>query len=84
MNFEILDFYKNNYIDLFINLSYSEGIPVSIMEAMSYSIPTLATNVGGVSELVNEDNGVLVERDSIAEEITSDILKFIKLDTKTL
>ena len=81
LNFEILDFYKNNYIDLFINLSYSEGIPVSIMEAMSYSIPTLATNVGGVSELVNDDNGVLVERDSIAEEITSYILKFIKLDT---
>ena len=80
MNSEILEFYKNNYIDLFINLSYSEGIPVSIMEAMSYSIPTLATNVGGVSELVNEDNGILVARDSITEEITFEILKFIELD----
>lgn len=80
LNSEILEFYKNNYVDLFINLSYSEGIPVSIMEAMSYSIPTLATNVGGVSELVNEENGILVARDSIAEEITFDILKFIELD----
>jgi glycosyltransferase involved in cell wall biosynthesis len=81
LNFEILDFYKKNYIDLFINLSYSEGLPVSIMEAMSYSIPALATNVGGVSELVNDDNGILVARDSIAEEITSDILKFLELNT---
>tara|TARA_X000000950_G_C13915800_1_gene660951 strand:- start:4768 stop:6027 length:1260 start_codon:yes stop_codon:yes gene_type:complete len=80
LNFEILDFYKKNYIDLFINLSFSEGVPVSIMEAMSYSIPALATNVGGVSELVNDDNGILVARDSIAEEINSDILKFIELD----
>ncbi len=30
------------------------------------------------------DNSVLVERDSIAEEITSDILKFIKLDTNVV
>lgn len=60
-NNEILDFYANNYIDLFINLSASEGIPVSIMEALSAGIPILATNVGGTAEAVNKSNGFLVE-----------------------
>lgn len=57
----ILEFYKNNAVNLFINLSDSEGIPVSIMEAMSFGIPCIATNVGGTSEIVvNEINGYLI------------------------
>lgn len=62
-NKEILDFYSQNYVDLFINLSESEGIPVSIMEALSAGIPVLATDVGGTSEAVNNDNGFLVPMD---------------------
>lgn len=41
--------------------SSSEGIPVSIMEALSAGIPILATNVGGTAEAVNKSNGFLVE-----------------------
>src|SRR5690606_35919751 len=46
-NSKIYDFYRYNPVDLFINLSSSEGIPVSIMEAISCGIPVVATNVGG-------------------------------------
>ena len=35
-----------NDFDLFVNMSLSEGIPVSIMEAISFGIPIIATNVG--------------------------------------
>lgn len=42
-------------------MSDSEGIPVSIMEAMSFGIPVIARNVGGMSEIVNEENGLLLE-----------------------
>lgn len=38
--------------DLFINSSLSEGVPVSIMEAMSYCIPTIAPAVGGIPDLI--------------------------------
>ena len=57
-----MEFYRNNAINLFINLSDSEGIPVSIMEAMSFGIPCIATNVGGTSEIVvNGINGYLID-----------------------
>ncbi len=64
-NNKIMEFYKSTKVDLFINLSISEGIPVSIMEAISFDIPVLATNAGGTGEIVGEElgTGVLVPVD---------------------
>lgn len=59
-NKELLNFYATNHIDLFVNVSETEGIPVSIMEAMSFGIPALATDVGGTAELVNDSCGKLL------------------------
>lgn len=59
-NAAIYSFYDENRPDLFINVSSTEGIPVSIMEAMSFGIPVLATNVGGTGEIVNDQNGILL------------------------
>ena len=59
-NFVVREYYKNNAIDIFINLSISEGIPVSIMECISASIPVIATDVGGNREIVNEQTGNLI------------------------
>jgi len=57
----IISFYKNNPVSVFINISITEGVPVSIMEAMSFEIPVIATNVNGVSELViHEKTGFLI------------------------
>lgn len=58
---EIRDIYQNNYFDFFINTSQFEGLPVSIMEAFSFGIPAIATNVGGTNEIVNEKNGMLID-----------------------
>lgn len=41
--------------DIFLSFSRSEGVPVSIMEALSAGIPVLATDAGGTRELVDED-----------------------------
>ena len=63
-NKEIQKFYANHYIDAFVNVSQSEGVPVSIMEAESYGVPVIATNVGGTSEIVHDrQNGVLLSVD---------------------
>lgn len=61
-NSYILNFYKTISVDLFINVSSIEGIPVSIMEAISFGIPVIGCDVGGVSEIVNEKTGFLIPK----------------------
>lgn len=68
-NKEVFKIIEDNKFDFFINVSESEGIPVSIMEAQSFGIPVIATNVGGVSEIVNEKNGYLIDKDFAVEEL---------------
>jgi glycosyltransferase involved in cell wall biosynthesis len=60
----------NKYLfnsDLFMLISNYEGLPVSIIEALSVGIPIIASDVGGVNELVKEGvNGFLIpKKDSI-------------------
>ena len=76
-NKDILDFYSDNYIDMFFNVSSTEGIPVSIMEAMSAGIPVVATNVGGTSEIVNEKNGYLIDVDFDPKKVAEIIDKYL-------
>ena len=79
-NDKVQEFYSNNAIDLFVNVSRLEGLPISIMEAMSYSIPCMATNVGGTSEIVNNDNGILIQADITPLELSKMIIQFIQLE----
>lgn len=60
-NKKIFETYLKKDIDFFINLSDSEGIPVSIMEAMALGVPTIARNVGGIKEIVNSNTGLLLD-----------------------
>lgn len=70
---DLFEFYRNNYIDLFINTSVSEGLPVSLMEAISFSIPVMAPNVGGIKELVNDTTGILFTHECSAETLAAKI-----------
>jgi glycosyltransferase involved in cell wall biosynthesis len=41
--------------------SYNEGLPVSIIEAMGYSLPVISTRVGGIPELIRDGtDGILI------------------------
>ncbi len=67
---DILSFYKENSINLFVNLSIVEGLPVSILEAMSYKIPILATSVYGTPEAVyHNKNGFLIDVNFLIKEL---------------
>jgi glycosyltransferase involved in cell wall biosynthesis len=41
-------------IDLYLNTSLHEGMPMTILEAMSYGIPVVAPNVGGLKEMLED------------------------------
>ena len=66
---EIMDYYRKSNVALFINCSDDEGIPVSIMEAMSYGIPAVARDVGSNRELVNDTCGALLPSKITSEEL---------------
>lgn len=76
-NKELLEYYKNNDILFFIHLSSSEGLPVSMMEVQSYGVPIIATNVGGVKEIVNNKTGILLSDNPTISEITKAIESMI-------
>ncbi len=77
---DLFQLYKGKNFDLFLNVSETEGIPVSMMEAMSYSIPVIGTNVGGVSEIVEDSkNGFLLPSFPSVEETADIIRKFYVL-----
>ena len=60
-----------NALDLFVLPSVHEGMPTVLLEAMSLSIPVVASATGGITELVSDAwNGLLVTpgSDSILAE----------------
>ena len=76
-NSEVMDMYKKNEYDVFINLSNSEGLPVSIMEALSMSIPVIATNAGGTNEIViNNFTGTLLSIEFATKDLIDALLYF--------
>ena len=47
--------------DVYILPSYNEGLPISILEAMSFGLPIVSTEVGGIPEVVrSHENGLLI------------------------
>ena len=62
-NVQVRSFYRDTFVNVFVNTSSSEGVPVSIMEAQSAGIPVIATAVCGTPELVNENDGLLLPAD---------------------
>jgi glycosyltransferase involved in cell wall biosynthesis len=49
------------YADIFILPSNYEGLPISLLEALSYSVPAVASAVGGIGEVLDSKNGFAVE-----------------------
>lgn len=49
--------------DIFVFASAWEGFPYTILEAMSCGLPVIASDVGGISEVLNEQNGILIKND---------------------
>lgn len=66
---------KMQKADIFVFISAWEGFPYTILEAMSAGLPIIASNVGGVGEAVNEQNGILLKND--IGQIKEAILKLV-------
>ncbi|WP_020657010.1 glycosyltransferase [Massilia niastensis] len=72
----VMALYRDEPFDLILNVSDSEGIPVSLMEASSAGIPLVATDVGGSAEIANAGTGVLLPADADPATIAAALLRF--------
>lgn len=77
---KLMGMMQNENIDIVIlpsitmNNGYSEGIPVALIEAMSYKIPVISTNTGDISELLGQGRGIMVAQknpEELSEAITN-------------
>ena len=76
----LLNEYRAEPPALFVNASSSEGLPISIMEACSLGTPVVGTNVGGTSEIVSAENGVLLEANPSPETLAKAIRQVLALN----
>jgi glycosyltransferase involved in cell wall biosynthesis len=78
---KLIDYYVSNPVDLFINTSSTEGIPISMMEVMSLKIPVIAADVGGVKELIVDGvNGYLMNKNIDPKNLAKQIAIYADLD----
>ena len=78
-NEKVRDFYVSNKVDMFINVSESEGTPVSIMEAMSMGIPAMGPSIGGIPELITAKSGYLLPEKPTIQEIAEGLERMLVL-----
>ena len=57
--------------DMFLLLSNWEGFPISILEAMRAGLPVMASNVGGINEEINIENGWLLGKNVETKDVVT-------------
>ena len=71
---QVQQYYQAQPFDVFVNTSRSEGVPVSIMEAMRAGVLTVAPRINGIPELVDQDVGMLYEPQDGAQGVYEALL----------
>lgn len=82
-NCKIHDFYGKQHPDAFINVSSSEGNPVSVMEALSYGIPVIAPAVCNFPSMLS-DCGILVSDECGAGELANAIVTLAQMNDEKM
>ncbi|CAM3028524.1 glycosyltransferase [Actinomyces slackii] len=80
-NTDLVKDYASSARHVLVNVSSSEGVPVSIMEAMSTGIPVIATDVGGTKEIVSTGvNGILLPPDPSPDQVLAAVESVASMD----
>ncbi|MBL7810763.1 MAG: glycosyltransferase [Bacteroidetes bacterium] len=72
---ELYNLYATTPFTCFLSLSSTEGIPVSMMEAISMGIPVVSTDVGGCREIVTDATGILLKENYSASDFAASMEK---------
>ncbi|PCJ89489.1 MAG: hypothetical protein COA57_01790 [Flavobacteriales bacterium] len=72
---QFMKIYASGRFHFLVSLSKSEGLPVSMIECISFGIPIISTDVGGCNEIVNEVTGLLIPKDFTADYLAKQLEK---------
>jgi glycosyltransferase involved in cell wall biosynthesis len=67
-------------VDIMLLTSKNEGTPVTVIEAMYYTIPVVSSNVGGLSDLIDNGKTGFLINSLVAEDYIEVILKLLASD----
>lgn len=73
--------------DFLVLSSNYENMPVVILEAFACGLPVVSTNVGGIAEIINESNGILVpphDPEKLADAMQKMLQSYQDYDANTL
>ncbi|OAS88184.1 MULTISPECIES: glycosyltransferase family 4 protein [Metabacillus] len=76
---KIDEIYRKSII--YVLPSYNEGMPMSILEAMSYGLPIVSTDIGSIPSVVNEENGIIIKPGDI-EALSKSIIQLLNNNNK--
>lgn len=78
----VYDIIKQDKPHVFVSVSTHEDIPVSILEALSFGIPVIATRGGAVSEIISHgENGLLINANPDPAELVAALSQIKNLDS---
>jgi glycosyltransferase involved in cell wall biosynthesis len=78
-----LDYLKKEPISLFLSISRNEGLPYTMMEAISYGIPIFATDAMGCREICTDETGVLLPINFDSIQVATQIENFAQSEMNT-
>ncbi|QMU97428.1 glycosyltransferase [Microbacterium esteraromaticum] len=78
-NGEIGEWYRAAGASAFVNVSTSEGVPVSVMEAMRAGVPVVVTDVGGTTELLPQGWPYVLDAGCAAADLAEAIRDVLEL-----
>ncbi|HSH66952.1 MAG TPA: glycosyltransferase family 4 protein [Bacteroidia bacterium] len=70
---ELFELYKTK--DIFVLPTLFEGMPTVVLEAMSYGLPVIVSDVGATGEIVDHENGYLIQKNSV-QQLMDSIVQF--------
>lgn len=66
-----------NDVDIFVLPSLNEGCPLALLEAMSFGVPSIATRVAGIPEIIKNDNSGLIVEPADKESLSAAVIKLL-------
>lgn len=79
-NKSVHEIYRDEVIDWIMLLSEHEALGLVLVEAMAYGVPAIAAAVEGIPEVVTDECGILLDKDSSPEEFVRGIVPYLDSD----